>query len=107
METPMATFTRRRTPYGYTTVEYDGELYLEGDALSALETALNNANVRFAVKDSGPGRYLVEFDYGEDPPFDLVESAPHSATPTVEGALRYALGAHFGSWEDPVIEEGI
>lgn len=106
METPMATFTRRRTPYGYTTVEYDGELYLEGDALGALETALNNANVRFTVKDSGPGRYLVEFDHGEDPPFDL-GVAEWGADSTVEGALRYALGAHFGSWEDPIIEEGI
>lgn len=103
----------RISPIGKLIEQREGGLYLaQGESLAEalLFVKREGLEVRETVRpieitEPHQGQMvnvLVEIGYSDSIERDGV--AEWGQGKTVEEAMRYALGAHFGSWEDPIWE---
>lgn len=95
----------RRAAMGYLVEDRPEGLYLIGDNITLARAewdARLNAHMRTVEDANG---FLVELDHGEIPPFgdDGQSVAEWGRADNLEDAKRYAFGAHFGSYDDPIV----
>lgn len=92
---------QRFTPNGFIVSEHPTGLFLEGPLDRALEMAKNERDIVLSFKRTIPARHMVELRDNPEDPTSVAEWG--SSTRSREEAMRYALGAFLGSYEDPII----
>lgn len=102
----------RRTPSGYTVIESPkgGDLYFNSrpfglsEVIQEVRRDVATRVSSYFVKEDDLIRFKVEIAYGPTfTEFGSDDVAEWGVGMTEEEAWRFALGAHFGSYEDPVI----
>lgn len=98
-----------KTPVGFVVEDRDNGFYLLGelgDLSRAMKFITRREGLGFTERldptDSGDNVWTVEIGYDRDKP-SPGQGAEWGTGPTREIAWRYALGAHFGSTEDPEV----
>lgn len=94
----------RKSPIGHIIEERPEGLYFMGNLEAAKADVRSNVatSVSTFYTDDDTFRWTVEIGYG---PAKLLDSgaAEWGVGSTEEDAWRFALGAHYGSYEDPIV----